>query len=92
MCNIIIYRKGLNKMKSKIWYNKQRNELQCYDKSVAVKAFKKGYDVYCTSGLNTSLDADDYKLTNLDDLINVEQALFIIENISMANLLDLEVL
>ena len=78
-------------MKSKIWYSKERNELQFYDKSIAVKAFKKGYDVYCTRGLNTSSDADDYKLTNLDDLINVEQALFIIENISMANLLDLEV-
>ena len=79
-------------MKNKIWYNKQRNELQCYDKSVAVKAFKKGYDVYCTSGLNTSSSVDDYKLTSVDDIINVEQALFIIENISMANLLDLEVL
>ena len=79
-------------MKSnKIYYSKTRNELQCYDKSVAVKAFKKGYDVYCTRGLNTSPSVDDYKLTNLDDLINVEQALFIIENISMANLLDLEI-
>ena len=78
-------------MNTRIWYNKARNELQFYDKSIAVKAFKKGYDVYCTRGLNTSSDADDYKLTNLDDLINVEQALFIIEDISMANLLDLEV-
>ncbi|MDC1331745.1 hypothetical protein N8247_00215 [bacterium] len=70
-------------MKSKIWYNKQRNELQFYDKSVAVKAFKNGYDVYCTRGLNTSLDADDYKLTNLDNLINVEQALFIVEAVTI---------
>ena len=29
-------------MKSKIYYSKARNELQCYDKSVAVEAFKKG--------------------------------------------------
>jgi len=79
-------------MKSKIYYNKSRNELQCYDKYVAVKAFKKGYDVYCTRGLNTSPNVDDYKLTSVDDIINVEQALFIIEDISMANLLDLEVL
>lgn len=71
-------------MKNKIWYSKQRNELQFYNKSVAVKAFKKGYDVYCTRGLNTSSNADDYKLTNLDDLINVEQALFIVEDVSIA--------
>ena len=71
-------------MKNKIWYSKQRNELQFYNKSVAVKAFKKGYDVYCTKGLNTSSNADDYKLTNLDDLINVEQALFIVEDVSIA--------
>ncbi len=79
-------------MKNKIWYSKARNELQFYDKSIAVKAFKKGYDVYCTKGLNTSSNADDYKLTSLDDLINVEQALFIVEAVSMANLLELEVL
>jgi len=70
-------------MKTKIWYSKARNELQFYDKYVAVKAFKKGYDVYCTRGLNTSSNADDYKLTNLDDLINVEQALFIVEAITI---------
>ena len=78
-------------MKSKIWYSKPRNELQCYDKSVAVEAFKKGYDIYCTRGLNTSLNVDDYKLNSVDDIINVEQALFIIKEISMANLLDLDV-
>ena len=79
-------------MKSnKIYYNIWRNELQCYDKSVAVKAFKKGYDVYCTKGLNTSLNADDYKLTSVNDIIDIEQALFIIEDISMANILDLEI-
>ena len=79
-------------MKSnKIYYSKSRNELQCYDKSVAVKAFKKGYDVYCTKGLNTSLNADDYKLTSVNDIIDIEQALFIIEDISMANILDLEI-
>ena len=70
-------------MKNKIWYSKQRNELQFYNKSVAVKAFKKGYDVYCTKGLNTSSNADDYKLTNLDDLINVEQALLIVEDVTI---------
>ena len=78
-------------MKSKIWYSKPRNELQCYDKSVAVEALKKGYDIYCTRGLNTSLNVEDYKLNSVDDIINVEQALFIIKEISMANLLDLDV-
>ena len=78
-------------MKSKIWYSKPRNELQCYDKSVAVEALKKGYDVYATRGLNTSLNVEDYKLTSVDDIINVEQALFIIKEIAMANLLDLDV-
>ena len=70
-------------MKTKIWYNKTRNEMQFYDKNAAMKAFKKGYDVYCTKGLNTSSNADDYKLTNLDDLINVEQALFIVEDVTI---------
>ena len=70
-------------MKSKLWYSKQRNELQFYDKSVAVKAFKKGLDVYCTRGLNTSSNVDDYKITSVDDIINVEQALFIVEAVTI---------
>ncbi len=70
-------------MKNKIWYSKQRNELQFYDKSVAVKAFKNGLDVYATRGLNTSLDADDYKLTSVDAIIDIEQALFIVEAVSI---------
>ena len=78
-------------MNTKIWYSKALNELQFYDKSIAVKAFKNGYDVYATRGLNTSLDADDYKITSVDSIIDIEQALFIIEGISMANLLDLDV-
>ena len=60
-------------------------------KALLLKLSKKGYDVYCTRGLNTISSVDDYKLTSIDDIINVEQALFIIENISMANLLDLDV-
>ena len=70
-------------MKSKIWYSKQRNELQFYDKSVAVKAFNNGLDVYATRGLNTSLEADDYKLTSVDAIIDIEQALFIVEGVSL---------
>lgn len=70
-------------MKSKIWYSKQRNELQFYDKSIAVKAFNNGLDVYSTKGLNTSLDADDYKLTSVDAIIDIEQALFIVEVVSI---------
>ena len=49
------------------------------------------YDVYATKGLNTISSVEDYKLTSVDDIINVEQALFIIKEISMANLLDLDV-
>ena len=70
-------------MKSKIWYSLKRNELQFYDKSVAVKAFKKGLDVYATSGLNTSQNADDFKLTSVDAIIDIEQALFIVENVNI---------
>lgn len=70
-------------MKTKIWYSLARNEMQFYDKSVAVKAFKKGLDVYVTRGLNTSLNADDYKLTSVDAIIDIEQALFIVEAVSI---------
>ena len=70
-------------MKTKIWYSLARNEMQFYDKSVAVKAFKKGLDVYATRGLNTSLNADDYKLTSVDAIIDIEQALFIVEAVSI---------
>jgi hypothetical protein len=70
-------------MKSKIWYNKQRNELQFYDKSIAIKAFKNGLDVYATKGLNTSINADDYKITSVDAIIDIEQALFIVEAVSV---------
>jgi hypothetical protein len=72
-------------MKSKIWYSLKRNELQFYDRSVAVKAFKKGLDVYATRGLNTSQNADDYKLTSVDAIIDIEQALFIIEAINIVD-------
>ena len=82
-------------MKTKMRYSKQRNELQFYDKSIAVKAFKNGYDVYCTRGLNTSLNVDDCKLTSMDDITNIEQALFIIpiciEDVSNFKILDLGV-
>jgi hypothetical protein len=69
-------------MKNKIWYNKALNELQFYDKSIAVKAFKNGLDVYATKGLNTSINADDYKITSVDAIINIEQALFIVEAVT----------
>ena len=69
-------------MKNKIWYNKALNELQFYDKSIAVKAFKNGLDVYATKGLNTSINADDYKITSVDAIIDIEQALFIVEAVT----------
>jgi hypothetical protein len=70
-------------MKTKIWYSLKRNEMQFYDKSVAVKAFKKGLDLYATRGLNTSQNVDDYKLTSVDAIIDIEQALFIVENVNI---------
>ena len=70
-------------MKTKIWYVLKRNEMQFYDKSVAVKAFKKGLDLYATRGLNTSQNVDDYKLTSVDAIIDIEQALFIVENVNI---------
>ena len=73
----------MNKMKTKIWYNKTRNEMQFYDKNAAMKAFKKGLDVYATRGLKTSTGVDDFKLTSADDIINVEQALFIVEDVTI---------
>jgi hypothetical protein len=70
-------------MKTKIWYSLKRNEMQFYDKSVAVKAFKKGLNLYATRGLNTSQNVDDYKLTSVDAIIDIEQALFIVENVNI---------
>ena len=70
-------------MKTKIWYSLKRNEMQFYDKSVAVKAFKKGLNLYATRGLNTSHNVDDYKLTSVDAIIDIEQALFIVENVNI---------
>ena len=72
-------------MKTKIWYVLKRNEMQFYDKSVAVKAFKKGLDLYATRGLNTSQNADDFKLTSVDAIIDIEQALFIVEAINIVD-------
>ena len=57
--------------------------MQFYDKSVAVKAFKKGLNLYATRGLNTSQNVDDYKLTSVDAIIDIEQALFIVENVNI---------
>jgi hypothetical protein len=83
-------------MKTKMRYSKQRNELQFYDKSIAIKAFKNGYDVYATKGLSTSLDVDDFKLTSIDAIIDVEKALFVIpiclNDLSDFGLLNMEAL
>ena len=48
-----------------------------------MKAFKKGLDLYATRGLNTSQNVDDYKLTSVDAIIDIEQALFIVENVNI---------
>jgi hypothetical protein len=70
-------------MKSKIWYNKRRNEMQFTDKSIAIKAFKKGFDVYANRALNTSSKADDFKLTNVDDIIDIEQNVFFVKAVTI---------
>ena len=54
-------------------------------KQKKLKAFKKGLDIYATRGLNTSQNADDFKLTSVDAIIDIEQALFIVEAINIVD-------
>jgi len=74
----------------RIWENKKLNELQTYDRSIAIKAYREGYEVYVTRALATSQSVEDDRLYSVDDILNVEKAMFIIKEISMARLLEME--
>jgi len=74
----------------RIWENKKLNELQTYDRSIAIQAYREGYEIYATRALATSPNVDDDRLYSVDDIMNVEKAMFIIKEISMARLLEME--
>ena len=74
----------------RVWENKKLNELQTYDRSIAIQAYREGYEVYATRGLATTPNVEDARLYSVDDIMNVEKAMFIIREISMARLLELE--
>jgi hypothetical protein len=74
----------------RVWENKKLNELQTYDRSIAIQAYKEGYEVYATRALSTTPNVDDARLYSVDDIMNVEKAMFIIREISIARLLEME--
>jgi hypothetical protein len=74
----------------RIWENKKLNELQTYDRSIAIQAYREGYEIYATRALSTTPSVDDDRLYSVDDIMNVEKAMFIIKEISMARLLEIE--
>lgn len=74
----------------RVWENKKLNELQTYDRSIAIQAYREGYEVYVTRALATTPSVEDDRLYSVDDIMNVEKAMFIIREISMARLLEME--
>lgn len=68
---------------TRVWENKKLNELQTYDKSIAIQAYKEGYEVYATRALATSPNVTDARLYSVDDILNVEKAMFIIKELSI---------
>jgi len=61
--------------------NKMINEIQTYKKSIAMQAYKDGCEVYATQILRTSDRAEDCRLWSVDDILNVDKALFIIREV-----------
>tara|TARA_R100000951_G_scaffold12050_1_gene9797 strand:+ start:293 stop:481 length:189 start_codon:yes stop_codon:yes gene_type:complete len=59
------------------------NEIQTYKKAYAIEAYKEGYEVYATQILRTSDRAEDCRLWSVDDILNVEKALFIIKEVEI---------
>lgn len=55
------------------------NEIQTYKKSIAMQALKDGHLVYAAQILRTSDKAEDCRLWCVDDILNVDKALFIIK-------------
>jgi hypothetical protein len=90
LCNICVRGIGCdtgNKTKGKImarvWENKKLNELQTYDRSYAIQAYKEGYEVYATRGLSSTPNVKDARLYSVDDILNVEGAMFVIKELSI---------
>lgn len=57
-------------------------EIQTYKKSIAMQALKDGKPVYATRALATSANVTrvmDARLYSVDDILNVDKALFIIK-------------
>ena len=59
------------------------NEIQTYKKSYAIEAYKEGYEVYAAQILMTSDRAEDCRLWGVDDILNVDKALFIIKEVEL---------
>lgn len=63
--------------------NNQRIKNLTYNKGIAIEAYKEGYEVYATQILRTSDKAEDCRLWSVDDILNVEKALFIIKEVEI---------
>ena len=59
------------------------NEIQTYKKSYAIEAYREGYEVYATQILRTSDRAEDCRLWSVDDILNVDKALYIIKEVEI---------
>ena len=93
LCNICVRgircdtgNKTKGKIMTRVWENKKLNELQTYDRSIAMQAYKEGYEVYATRALATSPNVTrvmDARLYSVDDILNVEKAMFVIKELSI---------
>ena len=57
-----------------------------YNKDIAMQAYKEGYEVYATQILRTSDNVQrvyDCRLLSIDDILNVDKALFIIKEVEL---------
>ena len=54
-----------------------------YNKCIAIEAFKQGYEIYATQILRTSNSVDECRLWAVDDILNVDKALFIIKEVEI---------
>jgi len=76
----------LNNTKPKQKENKMNNEIQTYKKSIAMQAYKEGYEVYATRVLASpysDIRVMDARLYSIDDILNVDKALFIIKEVEI---------
>ena len=96
LCNICVRgircgtgNKTKGKIMARVWENKKLNELQTYDRSIAMQAYKEGYEVYATRALSSpysDIRVMDARLYSVDDILNVEKAMFIIKEISIEDI------